>query len=495
MTVNFMIRKSVYNRRVTARVAAALIVTLAAGCATRRPALPAVSPRISPQVLAARLAGADRLAARGCYLCLQEAAAAYGELLSESTDPVLERKALENNLMIALREIELRIPDSGAREAAHELQARVPWSYAAYFAALDSLSRAAQPGPLMPRQQREDRVNLATELETEWPASPMKAYFYLSAALSAAMIKELKPQLEAILGTHSHDLSLKYRLQAFLPTFSEEASRALIGQETGFGEVHFLLGQRAVLDARLADAHRELTRARQLLPDSAAITLVLANVKMAYARYDEALGLYEGVLNIAGPADRDALLGRARALSYLRRHTEAIVALDELLRDLQNNPGEKYYWRAWNRLRLGQTQAAYEDAVAALKAMRNNEVYRLAGIASFGLSRLTEARGYFENALNMNAADCDAQRYLGQIDAAERTWSPASTRFSIAVACYDQMLARMAKELAEHEQDISGLSNGLIASLRGEIQDAQALRAVSATNAALTAKNAGIRAP
>ncbi len=65
-------------------------------------------------------------------------------------------KALENNLMLAMREIELRIPDSGAREAAEQLQARVPASYAAYFAVLDlqasprswSVRRARRAVPL-----------------------------------------------------------------------------------------------------------------------------------------------------------------------------------------------------------------------------------------------------------------------------------------------------------------------------------------------------------
>ena len=52
----------------------------------------------------------------------------------------------------------------------------------------------------------------------------------------------------------------------------------LIGQETGFGEVHLLMGQRAFLNGNLAGAFRELTRARELLPDSASIALALANV-------------------------------------------------------------------------------------------------------------------------------------------------------------------------------------------------------------------------
>jgi hypothetical protein len=103
-----------------------LFVALAAsfGC-TSDPA-PVVVPRISPEVLAARLSEADRLASRGCYLCLKEAAAAHASLLADSDDRALVEKALENNLMLAVREIELRIPDSGARDAAQQLRAKVP---------------------------------------------------------------------------------------------------------------------------------------------------------------------------------------------------------------------------------------------------------------------------------------------------------------------------------------------------------------------------------
>jgi tetratricopeptide (TPR) repeat protein len=473
----------------------ALVCLFSLACATGRP-VPPGPPRLTPAALALRLAEADALAARGCYLCLKEAAAVYATLLEHSKDPVVATKALENYLMIALREIELRIPDSGARDAAQALQPLVIPSYAAYFAALDALAVPVVTGGVAfqeVRRQREGRTALATELEKEWPASAMKAYFYLSTALNAGMVTELKPQLDAILTTHGQDLSLKYRMQAFLPTFSEEASRMLIAQESGFGEVHFLLGQRAVMDARLGDAYRELRQARQLLPDSAAIGLVLANVTMSYARYTDALSLFDLVL-VGGPDDA-AQLGRAKALSYLGRHSDAISALDELLKDLANNPGEKFYWRAWNYLRLGEAQRAYDDAAAALAGMRSNEVYRLAGIASYGLNRLAEAREQFNNALDMNAQDCDAQRYLGQIDAAERSWKAAFARFSGAVTCYDQALARMAKDLARHEQDITGLSNSLIAALRADITEAQGLKGISARNVVIAATNAGIRVP
>src|SRR5436190_13158055 len=119
------------------RYLAFLSLTVVVGCAPRP--VPVAAPRITPAVLAERLAEADRLASRGCYLCLKEAAAAYAALLDDSDDSQLIAKALENNLMMALREVELRIPDSGAREAAEQLQARAPTSYADYFAVLDAL--------------------------------------------------------------------------------------------------------------------------------------------------------------------------------------------------------------------------------------------------------------------------------------------------------------------------------------------------------------------
>ena len=477
------------------RLAVALLLVLLAACTP--PPAPVVTPEITPEQLAIQLTEADRLASRGCYLCLKEAAAAYSALLALSDDAVLTRKALENNLMLVIREVELRLPDSGAREAAEQLQARVPASYVTYFEALDVL-RSSREDPqyvrgnqlFVPAERRARIAKLVTDLEKEWPASAMKAYFYLAMALNAGMIAELKPQLQAILDTHGDDLSLKYRRQAFLPLFSMDASRALIGQETGFGEVHFLIGQRAVLDRNLGSAYRELTRSHELLPDSASISFAFANVQMSYARYAEALALFDRVLS-AGP-DEAALLGRARALSYLRRHEEAIAAIDEALKDGQTNPGEKYYWRAWNRLQMAQPQLALDDAMSALNAMRNNQVYNLAGTAAFALNRLAESRDYFDNALQMNRTDCDSERYLGQIDSVERSWKAAAGRYSQASACYEQAIVGMRKELATLEEDITGLSNTLITAKRAQIKDAEALRLNTANNAAVASKNAGL---
>jgi tetratricopeptide (TPR) repeat protein len=333
----------------------------------------------------------------------------------------------------------------------------------------------------------------------------MKAYFYVSLAAQLLQFKDLKPSFDAVVAAQSNDLSIRYRMLAFPQTYNGEAARELIGMETGFGEVHLLIGQRGVLNGNLPAAFRELSRARELLPDSLRIASALANVTFSYARYADALVLFDAVVAAAArPPDPEAgtyspaegmvpaaQLGRAKSLSYLKRHGEAIAVLDELLTsDARHNPREKFYWRAWNRLQLQQSQMAYDDAMSGLNAMRNDAIYRLAGIASFSLNRPDEARGYFENALQMNSADCDSARYLGLLDAAERKWQPASGRFTAAASCYQVLIGRMREELAEYEKDITGLSNSLIAGKRAEIKEADALRAQAEHNAAAALKNA-----
>ena len=189
--------------------------------------------------------------------------------------------------------------------------------------------------------------------------------------------------------------------------------------------------------------------------------------------------------------ENQARLGRAKSLGYLKRHDEAIALLDELLlNDAANNPGEKYYWRAWNRLQTGASQLAFDDATVGLNAMRNDAIYRLAGMAAFNLNRLAESRTFFESALQINRADCDAERYSACSTRPERSWKPASGRFSTAARCYEDVIGHMKKDLAEYEKDITGLSNSLIAGKRAEIQEAEALQAQSTQNAAAASKNA-----
>src|SRR5260221_3299607 len=185
-----------------------------------------------------------------------------------SGNPAIIRKSLENDLMLAIREIELRLPDSGARECARQLAVRLTSTspgpgpgtdYDVDFEVLDVLDKPLVMTVFQEYRQREgERKALADRLETDWPASPVAAYFYIATAVSAGQLASLKPQMDAILNTYPQNLAVRYRFQAYAPTFTGPAARDLLEAEPRFGEIHYLFGQSAVFDAALLPALREL---------------------------------------------------------------------------------------------------------------------------------------------------------------------------------------------------------------------------------------------
>jgi tetratricopeptide (TPR) repeat protein len=470
-----------------------MTVGLVAACAKNPPTIESILT--PPAVIQARLDEADTLAARGCYVCLEDAAEAYSKIAQISNYPVVLKKTLENDLMLAIREIELRLPDSGARQNAFMLRQHVPKSYETYFAVLDLMdaplgARTTTVADL--EKERAARGALLTRLEGEWPATPVAAYFYLAFGIRSAYFRDLETDISRVVDAHPQALSLKYQMAAYPPLFDARIAAELLAAEARFAEVRLITGQRAMFGGDLVTARRELVAAHETLPESLAVKSALGTVEFAYARYPQALVLFDEIL-AAGP-DANVQLARAETLSYLKRHREAIAVLDELLKDVQRNPGEKYYWRAWNRLQLAELQPAYDDAAAALRFMSGVAAFRLAGIAAFNLERLQEARGYFDSALKISSADCDSIQYLGQIDSAERKWAPALSRFSEAAGCFQQSMVRLTAELATKEsQNAEGLLAGQIAGLKSDIEAQSLLQAQSSLNAGVVARNAGSR--
>ena len=78
--------------------------------------------------------------------------------------------------MVCCARVELRLPDRARARQAQQLQAKVPSSYASYFASLDALEACRRGGQYVRGNQfyvpgkRALRTTLATELEKEWPA-------------------------------------------------------------------------------------------------------------------------------------------------------------------------------------------------------------------------------------------------------------------------------------------------------------------------------------
>jgi tetratricopeptide (TPR) repeat protein len=291
--------------------------------------------------------------------------------------------------MLAIREMELRLPDSGARDRADALRQQVPAAYDPYFSALDFLSNS--PNDRLSTVQDFQRVaaarqQLLTQFESLWPVTSVAAYYYLALGRGSSYLREAKQDPQTIAAAHPTQIALQYAALLSAQPLRPGATDEILAIEPRFAEIRLFRGLRAIGGGNPEVARRELIAARELLPASLAVLSALAAVEFVYARYAAALSLFEEVLS-RGP-DPQAQLGKAEALSYLKRHQQAIGELDDLLTDPSRNPGDKYYWRAWNKLQLQDAQPAYDDATAALRFMNNADAYRLAGIATFNLERL-----------------------------------------------------------------------------------------------------------
>src|SRR5204862_6820768 len=97
-----------------------------------------------------------------------------------------------------------------------------------------------------------------------------------------------------------------------------------------FVEVSYFLGQLDVASQRLDEADAAFARAYAWHPQWPTLTLAMANVAMTAEEFDRALEMYEATLGLE-PRAVDALLGKVRALTFLKRHEQAIATADQLL--------------------------------------------------------------------------------------------------------------------------------------------------------------------
>jgi tetratricopeptide (TPR) repeat protein len=446
-------------------------------------------------VLRERSAAADGLAARGCYRCLQEATGIYEQLLAERfRAPVTAQKAHDTFMMLALRERELGVPDSRAGVKAHQVAGlATAASHDLCQFLLSVLASPSTEGRVLPDGRddpRDDHNGLAQRLQREWPRSVAHAYGYIALDCWLTLPAELRPRTEDLFAAYPDSLALKYRHFLCQTPLREETARELLRTEPRFSELYLTMAQHALGERRLVSAHAHLTRAFEAIPESRAIALTLADVALGLVRFDEALRLYDHVL--AAAPDREAVLGRVKALTYLNRSDEAIATIDSLIGDSEWSPGEKYYWRALNNLRRSALDAAYRDATIAMQSWPGPPVYRLAGIAAFMLGRLPDARRHLQSSIEMDGDDCEALLHLGYIDAAEQAWTAALGRFRSAATCFGASAQRASAGASAPGTDPS-IQDGLAAGVRTAVAEALALQAAAHFNGALAAKMLGNR--
>jgi tetratricopeptide (TPR) repeat protein len=433
------------RQRVRGLEAGVLLAVLVSACArTPIPAAPA-----APTV-AQRLAALDVLVREGCLDCL---IAAYGQYDALRTLPGGAEEgtagAIRSAALIAVRERELGMADDGFLEKARMLlaaDAGQPAWVATALSVIDALPTGGAPTGAVSsdaglERSRALRTNLGSwsnVLRDRAPVDELASYVWLALACTAGDARTLT--LDAIVeptSTFSGAPLIAFR-RATCRNVSAEALQAILTHDPRFVEVEFLLGRRdvALLVAgqdKLEDAERAFGAAFAWHPAWPALTQAIANLAMTLEEFDRAVTFYDRTLSIE-PHFADALLGKARALTYVGRSLDAIATVDQLMAE-RWFLGDAHFWRALNLYELERYDEAWTDIEAAAKLLVNGEVPKLAGRIAYSRHQIDVSRAKFEESHERKPDDCEAGYYLGVVLAELREWPRTATVLVDTAAC------------------------------------------------------------
>ncbi len=288
------------------------------------------------------------------------------------------------------------------------------------------------------------------------PADPLAAYLYLSLNCTREWLAEQPPELAEVLAVHDDAVYVRYRL--VLCAGEQVALASIQTIEPRFTEMEFFLGRHALEpeqdpqqgDVALAELH--YARAREEWPEWPAPVLALGEVARTVEDYEASLPFYDATLALV-PEQRDALLGRARSLSYLDRNAEAVTPLDRLIEMGRWYLAEAHFWRAYNRFNLGNIEGARDDAATSIGHRPDAQSYALSGQIALVQRRLDDARTDLETALDINPQYCYAAFHLGRVHIEETRWIETASAFSRAALCFRENAGQLEGALAELEQD------------------------------------------
>jgi tetratricopeptide (TPR) repeat protein len=473
----------------------ALLLIAVAGCASRRP---------SPQLMA-ELGQAHSLLAAGCYRCLEEALSTFERLAGQpNAPPEVGRYAFYATLLLVVRARELGLPDSVVMDLARlrnrDLPAGPPGLLpGTYFDALRLVSGELTGYSPEERERRGKerrslwttdgtvpaaRAALSDGVETDLVAQ------YIALAIDCEDAQARKTlDTGPILARYPVPL-MRFRVALCARTTDalSQQMAALRDADPRWVDTFFFEGAREMSRYPAPDVGRAaelFALAHDAFPESPAVTLALANAQNALSEYDRALALFDQVL--AGhPTHRDALLGRVLSLSYLNRYQDAIRSATQLLGLGMYHQGDAYYWRAWNRYRVHQLPAAWEDVTAATKLMVNTSVYTLAGFIAYAQQRLDVAIDRLTEAYRLDATNCEAVWTEALVHVDKEAWTPASGRFAVAMKCFTGAAEQARRDIAvaQEAEWAEPLKTRRLAAAQKQLETAQHRGAQAAFNAA-----------
>ena len=488
-------------RHALLRASVVLLVVALGGCA--RPRLdPTPDSRIT-----ADLVQADDPVRQGCYRCLQDAVGLYQRAAASGRAPLAAGRAADAAYLLAMRERELGLGRGTARSLADELaQALPPPSDYSMVQAIADVLPWNQSG--VSREQQDALLTAYGTVNREWgtwrstlaaraPADAISVYLLIALdctydyKLRDDKVDRWRPAPDAITPL------LRYRLAACGQVIGDVPLETVLKQVPRFAEAHFFLGQLAFARGTLRTAEKHFLAALDVIPELSAAQNGLGQIYLLMEDLESARASFHAV-TAAVPGQREAMLGEAKALSYLDRSNDAIAVLDEMERLGTWFLGEVHYWRAWNRHHLRQFDEADRDAAAARKYLpMDPQVDKLSGMVALALNDVPRAEREFRLAVqhfeSRKARDCDAGYYLASTLVMQKKWAEGAPTFEQAEPCYVEsetaIRARIAEILASELPDERKAR--LVAAKEKEIVAVRLQQGRAAFNAAVAYVNLG----
>ena len=484
-----------------------------AACAPMKKA--AVAPSASPPVdWGARIAAADALYARGHYTALRDARRIYEEALAiPECRAAVSEKYVRSSVALGLREKELGILVpviglggimTGTDGLAHFVAGEP--SLAAYASWPELL--AGLPNKIKGKPGDVETGGRALEAQLDWVnaripdldrkigerAQSDDLAAALRLALRAAFFYKFQDKLAP--GIYA-DLYPDSRLTAFQtavsPSLEPDRLEALLALDPEFSEIHYYLGEVALLSGKLLTAERHYLAVYDKIPESLSVLISLAKVAFQMEENESCLGYNEKALALL-PTYRDALLGQGLCLGYLGQNEEALAILSRLIEFGTYYIGEARYWTAWNFNELGrleEARRAVESAKVFLVGV--SDVAALSGIVAYRQGRLDDAEKDLREALNIEPSDSDAAYYLGRLYADRKDWMNSGIYFAGAALSLEDKERSMDKKIEEIEASEMPPERKarLVVKKRVQILSVQATKATCQYNGAAGFHNAG----
>lgn len=450
----------------------------------------------------AAIASADRRLLEGCYQCLLEARDVYASVVDGPAAAFAAARRFDAQLLIVLREKELSIDTGTAMRQLRDAAAVV--ADAGTTAGAIALVGMVAPNPAGLSDVEfssfmRDSLAQARLLdgELEWLAAsaifePVREYLALSVQCSPVA----QPLLSV--ARRRRDTSGKPDDPPVVAL-----ARTLCASDRGLEPLEILhettpsLSEAAYALARtapMAKAGTSSTETRTLaaealrvLPQSPAVTYLMAAIEQTAGNCQEALRLYDATLTLRSRHE-NAQLGRVACLSHLGRPDEAIAAATMLIDWQSTNLREAFYWRAHNRHILRTLDPARQDIARSKQLGSTVDNHTLAGIIAYEQDDLDAAFVDLERGWALGAGrNCTSVWYQGLAHVKREAWAGAAPAFERAAGCYARDLADVRAELAAMElrTDLDAASQQARIRQLGEVsQRTQRRRWDAAINAA-----------